>query len=283
LKIVADNRVSEAAMNGIVAAVRGLQRAAGESQEETEEPSRGYEVAPASPYWVRGPAHIDPDSVEIVLDEGRASTDYAGDGEDLLFDLAGLGNGDKAQNAVAFVRRYGLLWHGPEDLGSGECRESLEDWFYAVGTLQFTMALYKSFRDHPGTGDPIHALGLELALPEEIANQATEEDYLATAGTVVADLITRGLEGCRPAVGFELQRRDREHIPGGFQFAFVPSNLLAAAYAELAMLVGTHAEIKECPGCGRLFTPESGKQKYHSKSCASTSRWRRWKESQDGS
>ena len=39
---------------------------------------------------------------------------------------------------------------------------------------------------------------------------------------------------------------------------------------ELAYLVGTRAEIEICPGCGRFFSPESGKQKYCTTSCAST-------------
>lgn len=277
------NEVDENVMKSIASAVQGLQSSAQRSQEEAENSFRGREVAPISQYWVRGPSYIDPASIEVVLYEDRADTSYIDDGEGLLFDLAGLGDGDKMQNVVAFVRRYGLLWHGPEDLGSGKCRESLEDWFEAVGTLRFTMALYKSIREyeHSGTGDPIHALGLELALPEEITKEATEVDYLATAGAVVSNLVTAGLWDCKPAVTFESERRAGGRMSGNFLFSFLPSGLLGAAYSELAMLIGTHAEIKECPGCGRLFTPESGKQKYHSKSCASTSRWRRWKEGQN--
>jgi hypothetical protein len=64
---------------------------------------------------------------------------------------------------------------------------------------------------------------------------------------------------------------------GKFLFSVAPANLVALAYANFATLIAKRAEIRECPGCGRIFTPQSGRQKYCTKSCASTSRWRRWK------
>jgi hypothetical protein len=39
-----------------------------------------------------------------------------------------------------------------------------------------------------------------------------------------------------------------------------PPNLVAAAYANIAVLLATKAEFKECPGCGRIFQPKSGRQ-----------------------
>lgn len=268
-------------MKGLADSVQRLQEATERGKEGTGE---GFEVMSASPYWIRGPAWIDTDSLEIVLDEVRAQPYYLYEGEGLLFDLAGLGEGDKAQNVLAFVRRYGLLWHGADKVGSGECRESLYAWFEAVGTLRFVMGLYRSLIEHTRSDspEPIHSLGIELGLPDEIAEQATEEDYVNAAKTAVADMITMGLEGCRPGIAPYVGHVSDRHTAGEFVFSFVPSDLVGAAYAEFAMLVGTRAEIVECPGCGRLFSPESGKQKYHSKSCASTSRWRRWKENQDG-
>jgi hypothetical protein len=52
---------------------------------------------------------------------------------------------------------------------------------------------------------------------------------------------------------------------------------VGAAYANYASVIAKRQEIKECPGCGRMVFPESGRQKYCTKSCASTGRWCRWK------
>ena len=66
--------------------------------------------------------------------------------------------------------------------------------------------------------------------------------------------------------------------PGDIRLAYSPLNLISAAYADLAALVATKAEFKECSGCGRAFLPGSGKQKYHDPQCATRSRQRRWKQ-----
>ncbi len=241
----------------------------------------GFEVsAPGSPYWVRGRARVDEDSLEIVLDEDRAQPYYLHRGEGLLFDLASLPDGDWVQNVHAFVRRYGLLWHGAPDLGSGRCREPLEDWFEEVGYLRFAMGLYRALREsvRVGSVEPLRKLELEAAWPQELVTQMIEEDFLRASHLTMVELINRGLELCVPAIGPNVELESV--TPGEFSFSFLPSNLLGAAYAELAMLVGSSTEIKKCPGCGAVFSPESGKQKYCTPRCASTSRWRRWKEGQ---
>ena len=51
--------------------------------------------------------------------------------------------------------------------------------------------------------------------------------------------------------------------PGDIRLAYSPLNLISAAYADLAALVATKAEVKECSGYGRAFLPGSGKHKYH--------------------
>jgi hypothetical protein len=34
-----------------------------------------------------------------------------------------------------FIRRYGLLWHGANALSSGECQESLDNWWHEAEKL----------------------------------------------------------------------------------------------------------------------------------------------------
>ena len=56
----------------------------------------------------------------------------------MAFDLAAMafhGSGRDPRQALAFVRRYGLLWHGVDGLGSGGCREPLADWWLEAEKL----------------------------------------------------------------------------------------------------------------------------------------------------
>ena len=100
----------------------------------------------------------------------------------------------------------------------------------------------------------------------------TDETYLMAATTIIGRLLNQGLQESRwgMTVG----------EPGEILLAHYPPNLVSAAHANLAMLVATKAEFKECPGCGRAFLPESGKQKYHDPQCATRSRQRKWKRQQ---
>ena len=69
-----------------------------------------------------------------------------------------------------------------------------------------------------------------------------------------------------------------ERAPTNFRLSHNLPNLLADVYERLALLVASRAPVAESPGFGRLFVPESGKQKYHSKQCSGATRYRRWKE-----
>src|SRR5918997_705637 len=103
------------------------------------------------PAWVRGPAYID--GGEIVLDGSKAES-YAlsdtGDDVTLLLDLTNLRRlaelvkveGPTAEKvyisrstdttpALKFAERHGFLRHGPTQVGKGEVRETLNEWFLA--------------------------------------------------------------------------------------------------------------------------------------------------------
>jgi hypothetical protein len=277
-----EKKVTEETMSKLAASVRRLRRATEESKEEGRGAEQGIETSDVGLYWARGPARIDEDSGEIVLDEDRAELHLLYEHKGLLFDLVGLREGDKIRNVRAFVRRYGLLWHGEQDLGTGKCRESLAHWFGAVGVLLFVIALYQGLREsvQVGSTEPLRRLKLHTLFPDEVAKNLTDEAYLVGAHTIIAQMIIDGLSDCRIGVG-PIPRSDHEDfVPGEFTFAILPSNLFDTAWAELAYIVGQRAEIKTCPGCGRFFSPESGKQKYCTPACASNTRYRRWKERQ---
>ena len=234
----------------------------------------GFEMLLGFPEWLRGPASIV--GGEVVLDEERAEpyTPYKMDSA--IFELAALVQ--SKNNIGAFVRRYGLLRHGPKLLGRGECREPVSEWHDAIDGAWVAVHLYRTLREAAKTGsaDPVRALPINWTKDPETS---TDEEYLKGRSFLLSGLINEQLSHCptaiKPAFSFE------QGIElGAFVFTSEPPDLLTAAYADFATLVATRAELKECPGCGVLFHPKSGKQKYHDPSCAGSARWRRWKEKQ---
>ena len=225
------------------------------------------------PEWIRGPANI-VDS-EIVLDEERADRYALHNLSGAIFELATLRN---PQDIRAFVRRHGLLLHGPDDLGTRECREPLWGWqreaYHAALVVMLYMGLMEA--EKTGSAEPVRSLNITRKGAPETLN---DEDYLQQHSMGLAGLISNYLRRCQPALAPAFQFETGSG-PGEFVITHQPPTLLAATYAEFAVIVAQRAELKRCPGCGRIFHPESGRQKYHSKSCANNDRWRRWKERQ---
>lgn len=225
------------------------------------------------PEWVRGPARIV--DGEIILDENRAERYMPDNLDRALFELA---TASDYQAFRAFVRRYGLLWHGPNSLGTGECRESVSEWQQAAYEANVIVLLCTKLREAARTGsaDPVRSLNMTWqGLPET----SNDEDYLVQVSRGLARLINNHVSQY-PTVLIPAFIFEEKTPPGEFVFGYQPPNLHKALYTNFATMIVQRAELKECVGCGRIFHPESGKQKYCTKSCASTSRWRRWKEQQ---
>jgi hypothetical protein len=235
------------------------------------------------PHWARGPARLVGD--EVILDEDRAERYYMYEPTDLLFDLADLGadpNSRDPREVVSFVRRYGLLWHGAEHLGSGECREPLSEWWAEARALALTGDLYMRLKDslQTGSAEPLRTIPVDFT--SVFGTQAPDDQgFMDQASVFLAEAISMKLEGCNLGVASSVQLDVQPRGSGIFLLSQNPPNLVSAAYAQLAMAMVNRAPIEECPGCGRMFIRESGKQKYCTKSCASTSRWRRWKARQN--
>ena len=225
------------------------------------------------PEWVRGPSRVV--DGEIILDENRAERYMPGLLDRAIFELAAASD---YQDLRAFVRRYGLLWHGPDFLGTGECRESVSEWREAASEANLIVLLYMKLREAERTGsaDPLRSLNMTWQGMPETSN---DEVYLKLVSMGLAGLINNHVAQY-PMVLIPAFRFEEKAPPGEFVFDRQPPDLHEALYTDLATMIAQRAELKECPGCGRLFHPESGKQKYCTKSCASTSRWRRWKEQQ---
>lgn len=236
------------------------------------------------PHWARGPARIDGD--EIVLNEDRARPYFLYESTDLLFDLAEIAADPSnldPRRVVAFVRRYGLFWHGADELGTGKCREPLRKWWTESYELAVMADFYVRLKEATtaGSAGSLRAMPYDFMKFVEGGDREDDESYIEVASLFLAEVISRKLEGCGVGIASSLGLDVERKGPLDFLLTQKPPDLVTAAYAQLAMAMVRRAPIEECQGCGRMFIPESGKQKYHSKSCASTSRWRRWKERQD--
>src|SRR3712207_9125912 len=91
-----------------------------------------------------------------------------------ILELAGCSD---YQDFRAFLRRYGLLWHGPDALGTGECREPVSGWQRAAYEARVVVLLYMKLREaeRTGTADPIRALNMTWSGLQETSN---DEEYL---------------------------------------------------------------------------------------------------------
>ena len=255
------------------------------------------ETAPVrvlSPVWARGRARVE--NEEIILDEARAE-EYGFENpeasERMAFDLAvlSLHPGDKKE-VVSFVGRYGLLWHGADDLGSGECRESLQDWWaesarlYLVGL--FYDALMKSKRDE--SVKPIQTLLRRSAAPGFPALSPSSEDfhqnYVTLASIMLQEMINEGLNAGPNEIPPSSTGKRRcwwglQAVGSGeFRLAQYPPDLLSRAYSAFSVLIAGNVETRFCPVCGIQFRPRTRR----SVACpdhVSTYRNQRWREKQE--
>jgi hypothetical protein len=94
------------------------------------------------PEWVRGTARIDDNDIVLAANAvERYAINEAEHRETLLQDLAALSR-PHSQRAIDFVERHGLLWHGPEAFGNGECREPLDHWDAVAKRLHVFLRLF---------------------------------------------------------------------------------------------------------------------------------------------
>jgi hypothetical protein len=238
------------------------------------------QTGPSRPTWTRGVARIEGDN--IILD-GKKARPYAlfeepEQHERLLMDLAELRllgsivnerivNKRVSNRAVAkdFARRHGLLWHRSQRDG-GDCQESWQSWLVEGYELSLTIALYEGLREAIAT-ESTKKLRAFLRNTRDVGNAygtipADEEALLEHVSILLAEQITKGLEGCSPtllaACSLERAPGEKEGPPGDFRASINPSNLVAVGYNELVALIEMKAEFRECKGCGRFwrFNPD---------------------------
>jgi hypothetical protein len=239
--------------------------------------------------WVRGRAHVA--DGEIILDASKTETYAFGQLDNLPLDLASLDEGSPEQ-IVAFVRRYGLLWHGPDELGHGTTQlcESVQEWWHVIvelgNTINFYVDLRKAKKDDPQdtlrkSASPLFAHAFIKGLKAEKNQQWTDEDYVKLGNELLSAWLDDKASGCTlgtvPVAGQDARVR-----PGQVLLTYHPPDLETAAYTELAMFIASQQELRSCRGCGSWFRPKSDKHLYHNESCATNARQRRRRERLSG-
>jgi hypothetical protein len=219
-----------------------------------------------SPVWARGRARVE--DREIVLDEDRAERyGFATleETEQMAFDLAALPYGDD-KAAVGFVGRWGLLWHGADHLGSGACRESLEDCWVESGRLLFAAEMYMTIQEakDKDSAKPIQdsirrsgGIGFPSLSPW---SKHFVDDYIDGASIILQGIINDGLnEGPNEEPGRKGGQRCWWGLQtvgaGKFRLEQYPPDLLSRAYSAFALVIANEVEVRPCKVCQRPFRP----------------------------
>src|SRR5215211_245610 len=250
--------------------------------------------------WIRGQARLAEGKYLVLAQDQAEEYDVCGAEfwKRLPFRLAGLIHTDsrgvktfRLQDAVGFVRVYGLLRHGPAQLRIGNGRESLDDWRREAEKLRHVLDLYRIREEalHTKSIKRVNVVRECVSVLQEVDGSRVDipendRECLEYASDRLSEIIDREREGCRQ----HLIPSHRLPWVGGWQvelddFVFIKEfpNLLAAAYDELALHVATKAEVLDCEECGRPFYREHGNQTtYCSRTCGNRLRQRRYRENQ---
>ena len=247
-----------------------------------EPQSWGYVQRAQQPQWLRGEARYD--RGWLSLDRATTEEYQPFQESGLLFDLAAV---REPQDAIAFVRRYGLLRHGPDD---ADLREPFSQWQADATTLAGMLAMTRAVRAS-AAGDEDASAELwqvwEPGLRRAFQAPAADDDELRQQASVaVAWLVSEGLKGAEERLEADVQwgygPEEGGGDPGQFHLSIHPPSLLALIYHQLAMLLTGRVPLGTCEECGRFYAMDDPRKRFCSPTCASRSRRRRWRERQDG-
>jgi hypothetical protein len=229
--------------------------------------------------WLRGRALLDEDY--IVLDKAHSTEYQPMTTTELLFDLAAI---RRPSDALPFVRRYGLLFHGPD---ADEFREPWSEWertaLLLSGFLHMHVSLHKAVRGDAAAAEELRSRWGETVKGFYKQEAPTEEMFFLQVTDFLAHWTTQGLEGAQFGVGpAAFFQKDGEPYggPGDFVLTVNPPNLLGYAYNQFAHFLNQGVPGARCPECGRVFVIKDRRQRFCSPQCAQRARYRRWKERQ---
>lgn len=223
--------------------------------------------------WLRGPATIEVDRGQVVVDEDRLEQywPWTGDAQ-LAFELANITQVDAIP---AFVARYGLLRNGP----GGGLSEPISDWLETASGIRglLTAAINLERARHIDREDWVGA----ITFLQEVAGTILEEERVEheRAREVVARWVSGSVTERIGAVQVCLtplnEYIEEQGEAGEFALAALPEDLVGFAYWQVASMLSSQTEIQRCEGCDRMFSPRRPDQKFHDTACANRTRQRR--------
>lgn len=242
------------------------------SEESPEE--HGWAIAGSPPQWLRGHATFDGEMIR--LDSSTAELYMPYSAPKLPYELSGV---RRPTEAIEFVRKYGLLWHGP---GASEFNEPYADWEFAIGKLQKVMLFYENLRearvgrDKARQGKATDRLRALFDKPT-----ASDEDIHTDSGIAVAILMSEGMKGVQERLTTDGAWQGGE--PSRFIYMARAETLLGYIYHHLSTVLVTRQPLGACLECMRFFEVRDPRQKYCNETCSYRSRYRNWKANKERS
>ena len=219
------------------------------------------------PVWLRGPAVVRDDVIE--LDRDRAEEYPIQEWSGLALDLAAV---TTPKDAVTFVARHGLLWHGPH---AREWREPLWRWRMVAHELRSVAGLHRAVRGaFAGDADGLAYLRAQwdAGLRHHFEHEATtDEELIRQGGVMVAELLNQGLRDVTLEVASGPD-------PDVFRFLPWAEDLERTAWYDFARRIVARVDLSACWTCGRLFEVKDQRQTYCSSTCSARERQRRMKQ-----
>lgn len=180
-----------------------------------------------------------------------------------------------------FVARYGLLTRGPE---ADEFSEPVELWLDAAKEARVYLRIGEYLhRSQDVDRDDWVAVMKYLKRTASLVMNAAANEYeqleidadeaREVAATVVAEGVSTRIVG---KVEVALAASHQPDTTARLGLVVVPDDLMTFAFWRVAFLVTRLAEVRDCAGCHRLFSPTHARQKYHSRACANADRQRRY-------
>lgn len=258
--------------------------------------------------WQRGTVQLldNPDGetwIEWVEDDPAAAIYDWSIAPTLPYDLAAIRH---PVDVLGFVKRWGLL-HADDD--EDAAFPTVEEFMRESLTMNWLLYLYGLLRPGHNAADTRRSLAeywvgvvtgefskgtrawlndpqRRRTAPELIdryADRADIEEMKIDVREILEEEVReRLLEDVPLSISnldfFDASSADDTPPPGEFVLTMWPRDLLARAYAELAMHMTAGVPVATCPEDGRVFAVQDPRQMYCSTQCAGRARYRRFTE-----
>lgn len=236
----------------------------------------GTPILSSPPEWLCGHASFDGTYLSLDASRARRYAPYEV-AESLPFDLAGI---REPQDALSFIQKYGLLWHGPD---ATEHVEKFTDWEREIRVLNSVLILHQALQGTvAGDAESRRTLRELIDLAQSIfQNRARSDDeYARHAAVLVAHWVTEGMAGV--AVGVTTAGLWEGGDPSRFIFMATSPSLVGYAYHCLAArVIVERIPLRACLECRRFFPVWNVRQQYCDSRCGSRARQRRFAEKQE--